>query len=138
MNTFSERLNKAMEMKGMTAIALAEATGLSKSRISHYVNGRYTPKSAALLQIANALGVSEHWLMDSSEPTGQQLTEWTLNANQIMEESQLWDKIKQRFGAPTVQVVHNMDEMNANGQETVAKLVEDLSEGPYYKKGEYS
>lgn len=136
MNTFSERLNKAMEMKGMTAIALAEATGLSKSRISHYVNGRYTPKSAALLQIANALGVSEHWLMDSSEPTSQQLSEWDLNANQIMEESQLWDKIEQRFGAPTVQVVHNMDEMNANGQETVAKLVEDLSEVPYYKKGE--
>lgn len=136
METFADRLNKAMASKGMTAITLAEETGLSKSRISHYVNGRYTPKSEALLKIAAALGVTEHWLMGSTEPTDAQQSEWDANSNSIMEESRFLDQMRKRYGKHVVQVVHDMEIMNEAGQQTAQGLVSDLAEVPYYKKGE--
>jgi repressor LexA len=56
----------------MRASELARRTGLSKARISQYVNGKFVPKSDAILQIAEALGVSELWLLgktDDPSPT---------------------------------------------------------------------
>ena len=52
-----------MAEKGMKSVELAAATGLSKARISQYTNGVYVPKSHAACLIANALGVSEAWLL---------------------------------------------------------------------------
>ena len=63
MDIFKDRLNEAMKARGIRATELAQRTGLSKARISQYVNGRFIPKSDAILLIAEALGVSELWLM---------------------------------------------------------------------------
>lgn len=65
-DTFQKRLKRAMDAKGMRASQLAEATGLSKARISQYINGVYTPKSKAACLIADALDVNETWLMGVS------------------------------------------------------------------------
>lgn len=51
----------------MRASQLSEKTGLSKARISQYVNGVYTPKADAACLIAKALGVNESWLMGVGE-----------------------------------------------------------------------
>lgn len=56
-----------MDARGMRASQLAEETGLSKARISQYVNGIYTPKSKAACAIAKALNVSETWLIGVSD-----------------------------------------------------------------------
>ncbi len=63
MEIFQTRLIKAMKESGIRATDLAERTGLSKARISQYVNGRYVPKSDAILRLAEVLGVSPLWLM---------------------------------------------------------------------------
>lgn len=63
MNVFKDRLIQAMTLRGMRASELARRTGLSKARISHYVNGKFIPKSDAVLRIAEVLEVSELWLM---------------------------------------------------------------------------
>ena len=63
MDVFQERLLEAMSRRGMRASELAKRTGLSKARISQYVNGKFIPKSDAILLIAEALQVSELWLM---------------------------------------------------------------------------
>ena len=71
MDIFKDRLIEAMTLRGMRASELAKRTGLSKARISQYVNGKFVPKSDAILTIAEVLGVSELWLMgrtDSMEP----------------------------------------------------------------------
>lgn len=65
---FRDRLNKAMEIKGVKASELAERSGLSKARISQYLNGIYTPKSKGIYAIAKALNVSETWLMGYDVP----------------------------------------------------------------------
>ena len=67
MEEFKERLLYAMEQRGMRAAELSKRTGLSKARISQYVNGRFVPKSDAIILIAEALRVSELWLMGKSD-----------------------------------------------------------------------
>lgn len=68
MATFKERLNEAMSARSLRAVDLAEKTGLSKSSLSHYINGRYEAKQEALHLIAVALNVSEAWLMGLDVP----------------------------------------------------------------------
>ena len=63
MDVFKNRLKEAMELRGIRASELSLRTGLSKARISQYVNGKFIPKSDAILLMAEALGVSELWLM---------------------------------------------------------------------------
>ena len=63
MEKFQHRLTAAMKERGIRATDLALRTGLSKARISQYVNGRYVPKSDAILSLAEVLGVSPLWLM---------------------------------------------------------------------------
>lgn len=73
--TFKDRLNKAMALRNMKAIDLSEKTGISKARISQYVNGIYTPKSKSTYIIAQALNVSETWLMGIDVPMEPQKAE---------------------------------------------------------------
>ncbi len=68
MHIFQIRLQKAMQDSGKRATDLARETGLSKARISQYVNGRYIPKSDAQILLAAALGVSPLWLMGEDVP----------------------------------------------------------------------
>ena len=63
MDVFKNRLTEAMQLRGIRASELSLRTGLSKARISQYVNGKFVPKSDAILLMAEALGVSELWLM---------------------------------------------------------------------------
>lgn len=68
MSTFCDRLKTAMSLRNMKAADLATATGLSKPRISQYVNGIYEAKQTALYLLAQALNVSEAWLMGYDVP----------------------------------------------------------------------
>lgn len=63
MESFAKRLKEAIESRGLTQTELAKRTGLDKSLISNYLSGRYKAKSQNLYLIANALNVSEAWLM---------------------------------------------------------------------------
>ncbi len=63
MQNFQTRLLAAMKERHIRATDLAQKTGLSKARISQYVNGRYIPKSDAILLLAGVLEVSPLWLM---------------------------------------------------------------------------
>ena len=67
MEQFKDRLIHAMETRGIRAADLAKKTGLSKARISQYVNGKFIPKSDAILLMSEALRVSELWLMGKSD-----------------------------------------------------------------------
>jgi repressor LexA len=60
---FSQRLKKAMEIRGMKQIELAKKTGIGKSSINHYVSGKYEAKQSALYKLSKALDVNESWLM---------------------------------------------------------------------------
>lgn len=68
MNTFSERLRAALSLRDMRPSELSQLTGIGKSDISNYVNGKYKAKQDKLYDIAIALEVSPEWLMGLDVP----------------------------------------------------------------------
>ena len=65
---FNDRLVMALKIRGMKAIELSERSGIDKGAISNYINGKYMPKQVNTHLIADALGVSEAWLMGYDVP----------------------------------------------------------------------
>ena len=62
-DTFSNRLNTAMRIRNIKATELSAKTGIAKSSLSEYINGKYEAKQDGLYLLAKALNVSEAWLM---------------------------------------------------------------------------
>ena len=79
--TCSERINKALKLRGLKASELGKLTGIPKSSMSLYLSGSYEPKADRIYLIAQALNVSEAWLMgydvpmSKNTPSKQELTE---------------------------------------------------------------
>ena len=67
-DTFSNRLKKALSIKNMKQIELSEKSGIGKSAISQYLSGSFEAKQNALYLLAQALNVSEAWLMGYDVP----------------------------------------------------------------------
>lgn len=63
MSNIKERIQYAMEHRGIKAQELSNKTGIPKSSISQYLSGYTKPKQDRLYLIANALHVSEAWLL---------------------------------------------------------------------------
>ena len=67
-SNFSERLNKALELKQITKAELSRATGISKSSLTRYSKGDWEGKQDAVFAISRALNISEAWLMGYDVP----------------------------------------------------------------------
>lgn len=67
-DTFANRLNTAMRIRNMKAAELSEKTGISKSSLSEYINGKYEAKQDGVYLLAKALNVNEAWLMGLDVP----------------------------------------------------------------------
>lgn len=67
-DTFANRLNKAISLRNIKPIELSEKTGINKSKISSYMSGRYKAKQDGVYLLAQALNVSEVWLMGYDVP----------------------------------------------------------------------
>lgn len=63
-----ERINNAINEANLTSQDLAERTGLSKSSISLYRNGKAVPNSLSAEKLAKILNVSPAWLMGFDVP----------------------------------------------------------------------
>lgn len=62
-DTFSNRLCRALQIRNMKPIELAEKSGVDKGKISSYMSGRYRAKQDTLYALATVLDVSPVWLM---------------------------------------------------------------------------
>ncbi len=67
MNDFRTRLAYAMAEKNIKAAELSRRTGISKPRLSQYKSGVYVPKADAICAMARALGVSEAYLLGTTD-----------------------------------------------------------------------
>lgn len=68
---FKDRLQQALDRKGWKAVDLVEETGVPKGAVSYYLSGRSKPKADRLYIIAQALNVSEVWLLGYDVPMGR-------------------------------------------------------------------
>ncbi|MDR0305599.1 MAG: helix-turn-helix domain-containing protein [Chitinispirillales bacterium] len=70
-SSFAERLTEAIKLGGIRPIDLARLTGFNKGLISGYLKGTHgntNPRNDKVFKMANALNVSEHWLMGYDVP----------------------------------------------------------------------
>ena len=67
MSSFNKRLKKAMDDANMRQADLCNETGILRSLMSEYVNGKVKPKIDNLILIAKALNVSPSWLLFGDE-----------------------------------------------------------------------
>ncbi len=63
MENISERLLEALRQNHMTQAELADRIGISRSTMCQYCSGKFRPKPDKLRMMAEALGVSEVWLL---------------------------------------------------------------------------
>lgn len=63
-----DRLKEALDFTGMKPIELSEATGIPKSMISYYLNGKTKPKADRIYIISQKLNISEAWLLGYDVP----------------------------------------------------------------------
>lgn len=96
---FQYRLLKAIAEKNVTAADLCRQTGIDKSAMSNYINGKYVPKQDKVLKLAAALDVDAGWLMTGDEPIRQNLYDalyWrysdTGRVARAFEEAEDWKK----------------------------------------------
>ena len=67
--TIAERLREALTNAGMKQVDLVRKTGLDRGSVSSYLSGKYEPKQKAIYKMAQALNVSESWLMGYDVPS---------------------------------------------------------------------
>ena len=67
-SSFQSRLRGGLDSKGMTQSELSKQSGVSKSSISRYLSGAWEAKQDAVYLLAQALDVSEAWLMGYDVP----------------------------------------------------------------------
>lgn len=72
-DTFANRLKRAMDIRNMKAIELSEKSGISKSSLSEYISGKYEAKQNGIYLLSRALDVSEAWLMGLNVPMEREL-----------------------------------------------------------------
>ena len=72
--TFQNRLKKAMNIRNIKQIELVEKTGLDKTLINKYLAGVSNARQQKLTKLADALDVNEVWLMGYDVPMQRDLT----------------------------------------------------------------
>lgn len=63
MNTIGERIKSLRVERGLSAQALGDIVGRSKSNISGYETGKYDPSASTIIALCKYFGVSADWLL---------------------------------------------------------------------------
>ncbi len=63
MNTIGERIKFLRMEKGLSAQALGDIIGRSKSNISGYETGKYDPSASTVISLCEYFGVAADWLL---------------------------------------------------------------------------
>ena len=121
MSNFTNRLNHAMTIRNMKAIDLSKKTGLSKPRISQYINGTYDAKQDALFKLSTALDVNVAWLMGHDVPMENNYEETPTNEN-LTNKTELLKQIQKTYGKNTVDLIELYKNLNTKDKQTIIKL----------------
>lgn len=106
-DTFANRLQKAMSNANLKQSELAEKTKLDKSLISNYLSGNYNAKQDKLSILADVLGVTETWLMGYDVPMTNETNIITENFSEL--DNLLWSKAIQLNDEEKKAVLQVMD-----------------------------
>lgn len=83
--TCAERIRAALTIKGMKQSDLCRLTKIPKSALSQYISGAFEPKQDRIYLMAQALNVSEAWLMGLDVPMERQAKKTSPEEPQLTE-----------------------------------------------------
>ncbi len=72
-DTFQDRLQRALTIKNIKPVELHEKTGISESLLSKYLSGNAVARQRKLASLADALNINEVWLMGYDVPMDREL-----------------------------------------------------------------
>lgn len=138
---FNARLKAAMKIKSKKQNELADETGISKSMISEYLSGKYTPKQENIYKIAKALDVHESWLLGYDIPMNKTSSFKDVSENESFDDFvtiMLMDQLTSlnNRDAETALLYRNiyngLKNLNSNGVRKVLDYVDDLNKVETY------
>ena len=130
-STFQQRLKEGMKIRGLRQADLAEMTGLSKSRISHYMSGRYEAKQEALYLIAKALNVNEAWLMGHDVPKERTVIQ---RENDLSNEMKTMQSISIHLGAKAGELISYFQQLDEDSKNKAVAYLKDLLDASKFRK----
>jgi transcriptional regulator with XRE-family HTH domain len=116
-----DRLKEALDKKQLRAVDLTEKAGVPKSAVSFYLAGKSKPKADRLYKIAQALDVSETWLLGYDVPMAR-----TLDQKKNDQLAKLI--VKLRTDADFYNTVAALAELNEKQYKSVKDLVAAFNE----------
>lgn len=124
-DTFQNRLKKAMSIRNIKQVDLVNKTNLDKTLINKYLSGASNPRQRKLTILADALDVNEIWLMGYDVPMERELT---------FDPIKLTQEIKLQYGENSIDLLNNYSKLNALGKQKVEETAEDFSSIDKYIK----
>lgn len=117
--SFGQRLQQALDNKGWKQIDLANATGFSKGRISQWIHNKYIPTADGLNKIADALNVSETWLMGHDVPM-------TYDRERLEMGYQICDLFQKCYGKEAYKAVYTFLQLDESDRTVVTTMMNSL------------
>lgn len=109
----SERIATALAIRNMKQSELCEITKIPKSAISQYISGSFEPKQDRIYLIAQALDVSEAWLMGYDVPMDRGKKN-PPDKVELTEGEKVWMELYHKLSDETRVVLVNMAEAFEN------------------------
>lgn len=106
--TCAERIKKALYIKGMKQSDLCRLTNIPKSALSQYISGAFEPKQDRIYLMAQALNVSEAWLMGLDVPMERQVKKVSPSESNLSEGEQMWLELYHRVSDDTRDILIKM------------------------------
>jgi transcriptional regulator with XRE-family HTH domain len=125
-DTFQNRLQEALNQRGMKQVDLANATGYSKARISQWIHGKYLPTGEALTTIARKLNVSESWLI------GNDVKMDLSDREEFERKCNPYDLLTKQYGSESYELVELFSKLNATGKQVAIDTLKAWSTMPQY------
>ena len=114
-----DRLREALSARGMRPVDLMDKTGVPKSALSFYLAGKSKPKADRLYIIAQALNISETWLLGYDVP--MERSEESKKNDQLAQLVEKMRKEKRFF-----ETVASMAALNEDQLDLIDKIVTGL------------
>ena len=83
MEVYATRLREAMERKNLTQQELSDKSGVDKTYISKYINGKYAPNAKNAKMLADILCVNPVWLMGIDVPMEMPTESYTVKLKEL-------------------------------------------------------
>ena len=114
--TVATRLGEALKLTGKKQADLVRLTGLDKGAISHYIRGKYEPKSRAIRKLAIALNVSEMWLWGYDVPSER-------TAFQKKNERMVVIMTRMRTDSEFFNLIETLSQLNPEQYDSIKQLI---------------